>query len=279
MASLAAARERAGIWIESPGPHGFIIGLIVLNAITLGLETSATVTRLAGVWLDAIEAAVLAVFVVEILIKLFAWGPRFFRNGWNVFDLAIVGVALAPASGPLSILRSLRILRVLRLLSTVRRLRQLVEALITAIPSIGWIAFLLGLVFYIFGVMGTELFGPTFPEWFGTLGASMYTLFQVMTLESWSMGIARPVMETHPFAWLYFVSFILVTAFTILNLFIGIIVNTMQSAHWEEQDERRAETEARAHREREEILSLVRRISARLDRLEAESTGADGATR
>jgi len=275
MVSLAAARERAGIWIESPGPHGFIIGLIVLNAVTLGLETSATVTRVAGTWLDAVEAAVLAVFVVEILVKLFAWGPRFFRNGWNVFDLAIVGVALAPASGPLSILRSLRILRVLRLLSTVRRLRMLIEALITAIPSIGWIAFLLGLVFYIFGVMGTELFGETFPAWFGSLGASMYTLFQVMTLESWSMGIARPVMQEHAFAWLYFVSFILVTAFTILNLFIGIIVNTMQSAHWEEQDELRAESEARAHREREEILALVRSMNARLERLEGGAVGQD----
>lgn len=270
MASLAEVRARAGVWIESPGPHGFIIGLIVLNAVTLGLETSATVTRVAGTWLDAIEATVLAVFVVELLVKLFAWGPRFFRSGWNVFDLAIVGVALAPASGPLSILRSLRILRVLRLLSTVRRLRMLIEALITAIPSIGWIAFLLGLVFYIFGVMGTELFGENFPEWFGSLGASMYTLFQVMTLESWSMGIARPVMAEHAFAWLYFVSFILVTAFTILNLFIGIIVNTMQSAHWEEQDERRAEIESRAHREREEILELVRGISTRLERLERQ---------
>lgn len=279
MASLAEARARVGVWIESPGPHGFIIGLIVLNAITLGLETSATVTRVAGPWLDAIEAMVLAVFVIELLVKLFAWGPRFFRSGWNVFDLAIVGVALAPASGPLSILRSLRILRVLRLLSTVRRLRMLIEALITAIPSIGWIAFLLGLVFYIFGVMGTELFGETFPEWFGSLGASMYTLFQVMTLESWSMGIARPVMAEHAFAWLYFVSFILVTAFTILNLFIGIIVNTMQSAHWEEQDERRAEIESRAHSEREEILELVRGMSARLEALERQRSRDDIAVR
>lgn len=279
MVSLAALRERAGTWIESPGPHGFIIGLIVLNAVTLGLETSATVTRVAGTWLDAIEAAVLVVFVAELAIKLFAWGPRFFRNGWNVFDFVIVGVALAPASGPLSILRSLRILRVLRLLSTVRRLRMLVEALIIAIPSIGWIAFLLGLVFYIFGVMGTELFGETFPQWFGSLGATMYTLFQIMTLESWSMGIARPVMEEHGFAWLYFVTFILVTAFTILNLFIGIIVNTMQSAHWEEQDERRAETEARAHREREEILDLVRGMSGRLERLEQRVGERDRAVR
>ena len=237
----------------------------------LGLATSDGVMARAGDWILGLEAAIVAIFALEIGIKLFAWGPRFFRSGWNWFDFIIVGISLVPTAGPLSILRSLRILRVLRLLSTVRRLRLLVEALVSAIPSIGWIVFLLGLVFYIFGVMGTELFGERFPEWFGTLGRSMYTLFQVMTLESWSMGIARPVMAAYPFAWLYFVSFILVTAFTILNLFIGIIVNTMQSAHWEEEDERRAESEARAHQEREEILELLRRTDRRLETLERKA--------
>jgi len=280
MQRLQDLRETAGRWIESPLPHNTIIVLIVLNAILLGLATSQSVMAVAGGWILGIEAVIVGVFALEIAIKIFAWGPRFFRSGWNLFDFVIVGIALVPSAGPLSILRSLRILRVLRLLSTVRRLRLLVEALISArlrllvealisaIPSIGWIVFLLGLVFYIFGVMGTELFAAQFPAWFGTLGRSMYTLFQVMTLESWSMGIARPVMEVYPFAWLYFVSFILVTAFTILNLFIGIIVNTMQAAHWEEEDERRAETEANAHREREEILELLRRTDERLTRLE-----------
>lgn len=179
-----------------------------------------------------------------------------------------MAISLVPATGPFTILRALRILRVLRLLSTVRRLRLLIDALISAIPSIGWIVFLLGMVFYIYGVMGTELFGERFPDWFGTLGAAMFTLFQIMTLESWSMGIARPVMEAYSFAWLYFVTFILVTAFTILNLFIGLIVNTMQAAHWEEEDQRRAAMEAEAHREREEILTLARRTDARLTALE-----------
>ncbi len=269
MQRLQDLRQAAGRWIESPLPHNTIIVLIVLNAILLGLATSQNIMGVAGGWILAVEALIVGVFALEIAIKLFAWGPRFFRSGWNLFDFVIVGIALVPSAGPLSILRSLRILRVLRLLSTVRRLRLLVEALISAIPSIGWIVFLLGLVFYIFGVMGTELFAAQFPAWFGTLGRSMYTLFQVMTLESWSMGIARPVMEVYPFAWLYFVSFILVTAFTILNLFIGIIVNTMQAAHWEEEDDRRAETEAKAHREREEILELLRRTDERLTRLEA----------
>ena len=267
--TLARWREAAGRWIESPWPHNAIVVLIVLNAVLLGMATSKTLMGVAGGWILGIEAVIVGLFALEIAIKLFAWGPRFFRSGWNVFDFVIVGIALVPSAGPFSILRALRILRVLRLLSTVRRLRLLIEALISAIPSIGWIVFLLGLVFYIFGVMGTELFAARFPAWFGTLGRSMFTLFQVMTLESWSMGIARPVMAAYPYAWLYFVAFILVTAFTILNLFIGIIVNTMQSAHWEEEDERRAETEAAAHREREEILTLLRRTDERLTRLES----------
>jgi len=257
-----------GRWIETGWPHHLILGLIVANAVTLGLETSDAVVAEAGGWLRVFNAVVLAVFTVEILIKLVAFGPRFFRSGWNVMDFLVVAISLVPATGPLSILRSLRILRVLRLLSTVRRLRQLTESLLSAIPSIGWITFMLGLVFYVFAVIGTELFGERFPDWFGNVGASMYTLFQVMTLESWSMGIARPVMEAYPHAWLYFVPFILISAFTILNLFIGIIVNSMQALHWEEEESRRQETEAKAHAEREEMLNLMRETAERLARIE-----------
>ena len=261
-------RGRLGRWIETGWPHYLILSLIVANAVTLGLETSDAVVAEAGGWLRAFNAIVLAVFSVEILIKLVAFGPRFFRSGWNVMDFLVVAISLVPATGPLSILRSLRILRVLRLLSTVRRLRQLTESLLSAIPSIGWITFMLGLVFYVFAVIGTELFGERFPDWFGNVGASMYTLFQVMTLESWSMGIARPVMEAYPQAWLYFVPFILISAFTILNLFIGIIVNSMQALHWEEEESRRQETEAKAHAEREEMLYLIRETAERLARIE-----------
>ncbi len=261
-------RTNLGRWIEQGWPHRFIIGLIIANAVSLGLETSDAVMAEAGGLLRAFNVFVLVAFSTEIGIKLVAFGPRFFRSGWNVMDFLVVAISLVPAAGPLSILRSLRILRVLRLLSTVRRLRQLTESLLSAIPSIGWISFMLGLVFYVFAVIGTEIFGERFPDWFGNVGASMYTLFQIMTLESWSMGIARPVMEAFPFAWLYFVPFILISAFTILNLFIGIIVNSMQALHWEEEENRRQETEAKAHAEREEMLALIRETAARLARIE-----------
>ena len=225
------SRQRMAFWVESPQVQYSIVALIVINAITLGLETSATVMAYVGSWLIALDHFILGVFVVEISAKLYAHRLHFFRDPWNIFDFLIVTIALIPASGPLAVLRALRILRVLRLISMVPRLRFVVEALLHAIPGIASIAGLMVLLYYVFAVMATGLFGADFPAWFGTIGKSMYTLFQIMTLESWSMGIVRPVMETHPYAWLFFIPFILVATFTILNLFIAIIVNTMQTMH------------------------------------------------
>ncbi len=224
-------RRRIAVWIESPRIQHTIIALIVVNAITLGLETSAAAMSRFGGLLLALDYTVLSVFVVEIGLKLFAFGLRFFRSAWNVFDFLIVSIALIPASGPLTILRVLRVLRVLRLLSMVPRLRFVVEALLRSLPGIGSIAALMVVLFYVFAVMATGLFSASHPQWFGSVGGSMYTLFQIMTLESWSMGIVRPVMETYPYAWLFFVPFILLATFTILNLFIAVIVNTMQTMH------------------------------------------------
>jgi voltage-gated sodium channel len=145
-------------------------------------------------------------------------------------------------------LRALRVLRVLRLLSVVPSMRKVVGALLAAVPGLSSIALVLGLIFYVFAVIATKLFGPEFPDWFGTLGQSIYTLFQVMTLESWSMGISRPVMEVFPYAWAFFVPFILVATFTMLNLFIAVIVNAMQSFSSEDQEATKAAVEqARDH--------------------------------
>jgi voltage-gated sodium channel len=230
-------RQRLAAWIESMPVQKFVIAVIVLNAITLGLETSSGLMAAYGPWLKLLDTAALTIFVIELLLKLYAFGPRFFRNAWNVFDLIVVGIALVPASGPLSVLRALRVLRVLRLISMMPRLRFVVEALLAAVPGIAAIGGLMGLVYYVFAVIATGLFGQSFPDWFGTLGNSFYSLFQIMTLESWSMGIVRPVMEVYPLAWAFFVPFILIATFTMLNLFIAIIVNTMQSLHDEEKGE------------------------------------------
>ena len=222
-------RARVGAWLARPRVQQAVLILIVINAVLMGLETSASVMAQAGDWLLAVDKVILAVFVVEILLRIYAHRGAFFKDPWSVFDFTVVAIALIPASGPLAVLRALRVLRVLRVLTIVPSMRRVVGALLSALPGLGSIAMVLLLVFYVFGVIATHLFGQAFPDWFGHLGRSLYTLFQVMTLESWSMGIARPVMEESPFAWLFFITFILFATFTMLNLFIAIIVNAMQT--------------------------------------------------
>ena len=253
---LDALRARIEPVLCSPGFELAITGLIVLNAITLGLETSKAAMAAAGGWLMLLDKVILTIFVVEIAARMLVKGLRFWRDPWCLFDFFVVGIALVPATGNLSVLRALRIIRALRLISTVESMRRVVGGLLHAIPGMGSIVALLGLIFYVFSVMATKLFGPAFPQWFGTIGESAYSLFQIMTLESWSMGIVRPVMETHAWAWAFFVPFILVTSFTVLNLFIGIIVDAMQSQH---EAEEKAEKEAQAA-ELDEILREVRAL-------------------
>jgi voltage-gated sodium channel len=235
-------------WVESPLIQNCIMSLIVINAIVLGLETVPSVMQDYGVILLAIDSLILSVFVVEILLRLFAHRLDFFRDPWSLFDFAVVGIALIPASGPLAVLRALRILRVLRLLTMVPSMRRVVGALMASIPGLSSIGLVLLLIYYVFAVIATKLFGANFPHWFGTIGESLYSLFQIMTLESWSMGIVRPVMEVHPNAWIFFVIFILIATFTMLNLFIAIIVNAMHSFSEEENRETQAAlNDARDH--------------------------------
>ncbi|HEY9050488.1 MAG TPA: ion transporter [Gammaproteobacteria bacterium] len=231
MTSAILSRQHIARWVETPPVQYYIVGLILINAIVLGLETSADIMATWGGLLVAIDNVILAAFVVELALRIYGHGWRFFRDPWGVFDFVIIAIALIPASGPLAVLRALRVLRVLRLVSMMPQLRFVVEALLSAIPGISAIAGLMVILYYVFAVMATGLFGSTHPEWFGNVGASMYTLFQIMTLESWSMGIVRPLMESHAYAWAFFIPFILIATFTILNLFIAIIVNTMQNMH------------------------------------------------
>ena len=212
----------------------FIIVLILINAVTLGLETDKEIMDQYGGLLLAIDNVILSVFVIEILLKFYAYRLKFFKSGWNIFDLSIVTIALVPASGPLAVLRALRILRILRLLSVVPQLRRVINAIAYSIPGMMSVISVLLLLFYVSAVITTKIFGthpdPQMQEWFGTIGASAYTLFQIMTLESWSMGIVRPTMELFPLAWIFFVPFIVITSFAVLNLFIGIIVDAMSMA-------------------------------------------------
>jgi len=236
-----------------------IIGLIVVNAVVLALETSSRAMAIAGPVLTAIDTLILVIFVLEIALRLVADFRGFWRDPWRLFDFTVVAVALVPASGPLAVLRAFRILRVLRLVSTIPAMRRVVTGLMQALPGMGAIVLLLGLIFFVFSVISTKLYADSFPEWFGTLGASSYTLFQIMTLESWSMGIVRPVMVTHPWSWALFVPFIVMTAFAVLNLFIGVIVDAMQS-----------QQTAEAHDEREAMASETAAILVEVRALRAE---------
>ncbi|MCU9848197.1 ion transporter [Defluviimonas sp. WL0024] len=259
-------RERVSAFLETPTVRNAIIGVILFNAVILGLETSQVVMARAGGLLHLLDTLCLTVFVAEIAAKLYARRLGFFRSGWNLFDFVIVAVAMAPAAQGFAVLRVLRILRVLRVISVTPRLRRVVEGFISALPGMGSVFLLMGIIFYAASVMATKLFGASFPEWFGTLGRSGYSLFQVMTLESWSMGIVRPVMEVYPLAWAFFVPFILMTTFAVMNLVVGLIVNSMQEAHGEEEH---AMTDAY----RDEVLTRLAAIEAKLDSSRMDRTG------
>lgn len=249
-------RGRLADWIESAPVQRLIMALVILNAVTLGLETVPAAMQRYGELLVMADRSLLAIFVAELALKLLAFGRRFFRSGWNLFDLGVIGVALLPATGSLSVLRAIRVLRILRVVSAIPKLRFMVEALVRSVPGIGSIALLLGLFFYVFAVMATKLYGAAFPHWFGNLGTSLFSLFQVMTLEGWA-DIAREVMTERPGAWIFFVLFILLATFTVLNLFIGMIVKAMEDSPSAQEVQRELAAEIRA------LSAEVRRLRER----------------
>lgn len=245
-----------------------ITALIVINAVTLGLETSKTAQREIGLFLHLADRFLLSVFTAELALRVVAYRGSFFKDPWNLFDLVVVGISWVPSTGGLSVLRALRILRVLRLISIVPSLRKVVGGLMAALPGMGSIVLLISLVFYVFAVMATKLFGDAFPLWFGDIGRSAFSLFQIMTLESWSMGIVRPVMDEFPLAWAFFIPFIICTTFTVLNLFIGIIVSAMQSEHENAATQEREQM----HNEQELILKELKYVREQLSELSVKNS-------
>lgn len=227
-------RAKARRLVERETFKNVIMIVIIISAIAIGLGTAPSIEAKFGPALELVDNVVIAIFVIELSLKLFGYGLNFFKSGWNIFDLVIVMISMAPADESLRALRTLRILRAMRILSIVPQMRKVVTALLTALPGMASVVIVLGIVFYIFAVIATRLYSEAFPQWFGTIGESLYSLFQVMTLESWSMGIVRPVMEQFPYAWAVFVPFIMATSFTVVNLVVGLIVNTMQEAVEEE---------------------------------------------
>ncbi|GAB4393336.1 MAG: hypothetical protein Tsb0032_12370 [Kiloniellaceae bacterium] len=250
--------------IESAPFQHAITGLILINACILGLETVPSVMAATGEVLVLLDRIIVGVFAAEIMAKLWIYRRRFFTDPWNLFDFTVVAISLVPASAAFSVLRALRVLRVLRLVSVVPSMRKVVQALLGAIPGMASIVSLLALIYYVSSVIATKLFGAAFPEWFGSIGASAYSLFQIMTLESWSMGIVRPVMEVYPLAWAFFVPFILITSFAVLNLFIAIIVNAMQSQHEAENKEALAAFSEKSHDDAQRLEDDLKELRAEL---------------
>lgn len=219
--------------VVHPMTERIIMLLIIVNALTMGLETSGSFMAEHGSTIHFLDHLILAVFVVEIASRIIVHGRNFWKDPWSIFDFTVIAVTFMPGANNVSVLRALRTIRALRLISIVPSMRRVVNSLVIAIPGMTSIVILLLLIFYVFAVMATKMFGAAFPELFGSIGSSAYSLFQVMTLEGWSQEIVRPIMVQFPWAWAFFIPFILITTFTVLNLFIGIIVDAMQQQHAE----------------------------------------------
>jgi voltage-gated sodium channel len=229
-------RERVRRLVEARAFQQAIMAVIVINAATLGATTSpGTMDRFDGI-LHRLDTIALSIFVVELAAKLYVYRLRFFRDPWNCFDFLVVGIALVPSAGAFSVLRALRVLRMLRLISMVPSMRRVVSTLLAAIPGVLSIVGLLVLLVYVFAVMGTNLFADASPRYFGDLGRSLWTLFQTLTGEAWP-DIAADVMAEEPMAWVFFLLFILITTFVVLNLFLAVVVGAMESVRDEEQAE------------------------------------------
>lgn len=226
MLNRAALRD----WFERPVVINSLALVIVLNAILLGMETYQPIMQAYGPWLKIADKTILAVFVIELALRMIAYGRAFWRDGWNLFDLFVVAVALAPANESFAVLRALRVLRVLRLISIFPSMRRVVAGLFAAVPGIASIGAIMLVIFYVFAVMATKMFGADFPHWFGTLHVSLFTLFQIMTLEGWA-EIVREIKAVYPWAWTFFLVYIMFSTFTVLNLFIAVIVDGMNRQH------------------------------------------------
>jgi voltage-gated sodium channel len=255
--------------VENPNTERMVMALIIINATVLGLETSQEVMATSGPLLEIIDHVLLTIFVAELAARIIVHRLDFFRDPWSVFDFLVIGIALVPATENFTVLRALRILRVLRLITAIPTLKRVVAGLLASLPGMGSILFLIGLIYYMFSVMGTKLFGATNPELFGTLGRSLYTLFTVMTLEGWTNDVAKPVLEHHPYGWIYIFAFIIVATFMVLNLFIGVVVNAMQAEAMKAEEAERVIV----HEEAAPILAEVKNMRQELAALRAEMAG------
>ena len=255
--------------------QGIILFVILFNCLLMGLETIKGLSQSTLNVFELINTVCLWIFIAEIVLKLLAYGLDFFKDPWNWFDVFIVGISMVSGLPFMAAFRAMRVLRVLKslkalkgtkLIGSVRHLQVIIVAIVRSIPSIMWTGILLLLIYYVFALIGVNLFGEAFPDWFGTIGKAMYTLFQVMTLESWSMGISRPVMEVYSFAWAYFVPFVLLSSFIVMNVVVGIVVNAISEVTADNEKEETEEKQV----SNKELVNEIHSLKEQLDRLEKQ---------
>ena len=261
MSVTDTARHIAG----NPRFQHFILGVIVVGAIIIGLETSATITARYGEAIAAIEMLIQTIFVAEIAIRILAYWPRpaaFFRNGWNIFDFVVVATSLLPQVGAFAVVARLaRLLRVTRVVSVFPELRLIIGTMVRSIPSMGHVIVLLSLLLYVYAVLGFHFFRETDPARWGALGPALLTLFQMLTLEGW-VEIQGAVLDAHPWAWVYFSSFVFVAVFVVVNLFIAIVINNLESVKHEQQ------VDADRHSTHHALLEAIETVQQQLTELE-----------
>lgn len=267
---LARVRENVRALVTRPWFERLVLGVIVLNAITLGIETSPSIMAEWGGLLHRLDEIMLWFFVGELALRMFAYGWRFWRDPWAVFDFFVVAITLLPQTGNLSVLRAMRILRALRLITAIPSVKRVVTGLLVAIPSMSSIIILVLLINYVFAVMATKMFGAEFEKNFGTIGASLFTFFQIMTLDGWGSEVVRPVMDKYPYAWAFFLPYIIFVTFAVLNLFIGIVVDAMQ----QQQEDTKEAVISVTQAEYQHLVAEIGALRSELKEMRTDRTSA-----
>ena len=259
--------------VEWPWFERSILSLIVLNGVVLGLETYPFLASNFHLQFVTFNQLVLIVFVVEAVIKIIAVAPRFqlyFLNGWNLFDFTIVVFSLIPQTGEYALIaRMVRLLRIMRLITAVPELRLIVVTLIRSLPGLGHVILLLAVLFYIYAIAGYHLFHEHDPFHWNSLGISLITLFRVLTLEDWT-DVMYTAMELHHLAWVYFVSFVVVAAFVVINMFIAVVLNNLHKTQQESEITQVSNVRGQIIYELRESRKTLERVERALKRSQQE---------